>query len=117
MHSDKSLIDLYERMERMESRILSRLEESSKSKPQNPEPPLEYYNVKKAGEYLQLSPATIYTKVSRRELPRINGTHKLLFKKSDLDDYLNSARKKTIVELQEEAINDLSKVNRNGGQL
>ncbi len=58
-----------------------------------------------AANFLDLSKATIYSKVSRRELPVMKRGKRLYFSKEELTKYLKEGRFKTIAELQQEATN------------
>lgn len=52
-----------------------------------------FLNVKETADYLNLAVPTIYSKVSRGELPFIKRGKKLYFSSSDLEDYLNQGRR------------------------
>lgn len=54
-----------------------------------PEKPI---GVKEAAEFLNLKPATVYTKVSNEQLPFIRRGGKLYFFKSTLSEYLNGSK-------------------------
>ncbi len=60
-------------------------------------------NVKEAAKFLDLTVPTIYSKVSRGELPSMKKAKRLYFSKKELTDFLKGGRKKTIEELQAEA--------------
>lgn len=60
-------------------------------------------SVGEAAEFLNLSSATVYTKVSRGELPFMKRSKRLYFSQSELMDYLKEGRKKTSNELEVEA--------------
>jgi len=63
----------------------------------------QFLTVEQTAEFLTLSVPTIYSKVSRRELPFMKRTKRLYFAKSDLEDYLKDGRVKTVREIEEEA--------------
>ena len=63
----------------------------------------ELFTVIKAAEFLNLSVATLYGKVCRKEIPVNKRGKRLYFYKAELADWIKSGRKKTIDELQEEA--------------
>lgn len=72
------------------------------SKP--PEKPSnDILRVSQAAKFLSLSVPTIYTKVSRGELPVMKRAHRLYFSREDLLDYLKVGRKKTNDEISKEA--------------
>jgi len=56
--------------------------------------------IDKLSEYLKISKATIYGKTSRNELPFIKKGKKLLFKKSEIDKWLETGRVLTDSELE-----------------
>lgn len=55
----------------------------------------EYMSVKQAAEYTNYAVDTLYTYAHKRVLESINKGNKLLFRKSDLDAWLN--KKKSVV--------------------
>ena len=67
------------------------------------EPVDQFLTVKETAKFLHLSVPTIYSKVSRRELPFIKRSKRLYFAKGDLEDYLKDGRVKTVREIEEEA--------------
>ena len=60
------------------------------------------FTIEEASEFLNLTKATLYSKVSRREIPVMKRGKKLYFSMSDLNAYLQKGRVKTLEELQEE---------------
>ena len=62
----------------------------------------ELLNIDEVSELLSLSKSTIYTKVSRRELPFIKQSKRLYFEKSEILSCLHSSRKPTLGELNED---------------
>lgn len=64
---------------------------------------------KEAGKLLHLSVPTIYTKVSRRELPCLKQNGRLYFIESELLNYLKLGRKETIAEIQRATLEGLKK--------
>lgn len=91
---------LLKKINNIESLLLMKAKESPKD---------DLINVKEACELLNLSVSTIYSKCSRKELPyhKPNGTKKLMFKRSELIEYLDSGRVQTEKEYLNEAIWDL----------
>lgn len=59
--------------------------------------------VKEASDFLSLSVPTIYSKVSRGELPVMKGSKRLYFSRIELMDYLRSRRKLTNTEVEANA--------------
>ena len=69
------------------------------------EPANELLTVPQAAKYLNLAVPTIYSLISRNEIPcnKPKGTKKVFFVKSDLIAWINSGRKQTISEIKEQA--------------
>ena len=71
--------------------------------------------VQQTAEFLNLSVPTIYSKVSKGELPVMKRSKRLYFSKKELIEYLKAGRKKTNSEIEAEA--DQYLVNKKGGKL
>jgi excisionase family DNA binding protein len=69
----------------------------NESKPSN-----QMFSLQEASNYLQLSPQTIYGFTSRRKIPFIKKGKKLYFKQIDLEQWLESGRKKSETEIENE---------------
>jgi excisionase family DNA binding protein len=67
----------------------------------------ELMNVQQVAEYLTLSVQTIYTLVHKMEIPNAKRGKRLYFKKSEIDDWISRSRRKTRVEIEQEASNYL----------
>ncbi|MCZ2130800.1 MAG: helix-turn-helix domain-containing protein [Bacteroidia bacterium] len=65
--------------------------------------------ISQAAKFLSLSTATLYSKVSRRELPVMKQNGRLYFMQSELLDYLKAGRKQTNAELAEQTLSKLRK--------
>ncbi|MGV3504716.1 MAG: helix-turn-helix domain-containing protein [Adhaeribacter sp.] len=63
----------------------------------------EVFNVSQAAAYLNLTVATLYTKVSRQEIPVNKRGKRLYFYKGELTQWIREGRQKTISEIQQEA--------------
>lgn len=63
----------------------------------------QFLTVDETAEFLNLSVPTIYSKVSRRELPYMKRGKRLYFARKDLETYLQGGRVKTVREIEEEA--------------
>ena len=72
----------------------------------------EWMNVKQIAEYLSLTVPTIYSKISRRELPYYKRGRRAYFKKKDIDDWILQARRKTVAEIEQEAIDTFKSMKR-----
>ena len=68
--------------------------------PEQPETPIY---LEEAAELLGIEKPTLYSKVSRREVPFHKRGNRLYFFKSELLDYIKEGRKKTTAEIEAEA--------------
>ena len=59
--------------------------------------------VQEAAQFLNLTVATIYSKVSRGELPVMKRSKRLYFSSTELMEYLKQGRKKSNAEIEQEA--------------
>ena len=71
-------------------------------------PKEQFLNVQETANFLKLSVPTIYSKVSKGELPVFKRSKRLYFTLSELTDYLKTGRKKTNAEIDLEANTYLS---------
>ena len=65
--------------------------------------PESLLTIEQAAEFLTLSKATIYSKVSRNELPFMKRDKRLYFSQAELMDYIKEGRHKTVSEMEQEA--------------
>lgn len=74
---------------------------------QEPETPQQekFITIEEASEFLHLSKATLYTKVSKGEIPVMKRSKRLYFSTTDLEKYIKSGRVKTNKEIDEDAQN------------
>lgn len=72
-----------------------------KQEPQ--ESPERLLSVQEASDFLMLSVATIYSKVSKGELPVMKRSKRLYFSSIELMQYLKDGRKKSNLEIDAEA--------------
>lgn len=66
------------------------------------EQPEKLLSIQEAADFLNLKVPTIYTKVSRGELPVMKRSNRLYFSQSELLEYLKTGRKKTNDEIAKE---------------
>jgi excisionase family DNA binding protein len=69
-------------------------------------------SIKDASKFLNLSVPTIYSKVSRNEIPYMKRGKRLYFSNKDLMDYLKAGRNKSIEEIEKEADEYLSNLKK-----
>jgi len=82
---------------------VSALKELLISKEQQTEQPEQFLTIQQAAEFLNLSVATIYSKVSKRELPVMKRSKRLYFSLTELTEYLKNGKKKSFAEIEAEA--------------
>lgn len=68
----------------------------------NEEEKPELIDIQEAAKLLQIAVPTLYNKVSKREVPHLKKGKRLLFHRSELLEYLNSGRRKTSADSDEE---------------
>ena len=71
--------------------------------------PERFLNIEEAADFLRLAIPTVYSKVSRGELPVMKQGKRLYFSRAELLDYLKAGRKKTNAEIEQDAESYLSK--------
>lgn len=85
--------------------------ETQISKRESQQPTDTLLTVPQAANFLSLSVPTIYTKVSKNELPFMKRGKRVYFTESELLDYLKKGRIKTNEEVNREAQNYISSNN------
>jgi excisionase family DNA binding protein len=60
-------------------------------------------NIEEAAEFLKVSVAALYTKVSRKEIPFSKPGKRLYFNKVDLKEWIRSGSRKTVTDLEQMA--------------
>jgi len=68
----------------------------------------KFLNIKEAAQFLNLTVPTIYSKVSKRELPCMKRGKRLYFSSTELMEYIKDGRKKSYAEIEQEAEKYLS---------
>jgi excisionase family DNA binding protein len=72
----------------------------------------KFLTIQEAGVFLNLSVPTIYSKVSKNELPYMKRSKRLYFSSSELLEYLKHGRKLSNAEIEQEAEAYLSKTKK-----
>ena len=85
------------------------LKKSNESQPEAD----QLLTVQQAAEFLTLAVPTIYSMISRNELPVMKRSKRCYFSKVDLINYLKVGRKKTNTEIENEADTYLQKKHKN----
>lgn len=74
----------------------------------------EFLTLEAAAEYLSLSKSAIYKLTSKKEIPFYNpGGKKLFFKRTELNEWINSSKVKSAFEVEQELDSYLSRTNKN----
>ena len=73
-----------------------------------------FLTVEEAAKFLRLSKATVYSLISKQELPVIKRSKRCYFSKIELINYLKQGRKKTLIELSNEALSYLNDKKKRG---
>tara|TARA_Y100000385_G_C12724810_1_gene480213 strand:- start:105 stop:446 length:342 start_codon:yes stop_codon:yes gene_type:complete len=73
------------------------------------ETPEQFITIQEAAQFLKLTVPTLYSKVSRRELPVMKRGNRLYFSKYELIDYLKQGRKKSNFEIEQAAQNHINR--------
>lgn len=76
------------------------------------EPQDKLLTIQEAAEFLSLSVPTLYSKVSKSELPVMKRSKRLYFSQQELFSYLKEGRQKTNAEIEAEAEGYLTKKRR-----
>jgi excisionase family DNA binding protein len=79
--------------------------------------PEQLLTVQEAAEFLNLTVPTIYSKVSKGELPVMKRSKRLYFSSTELLAYLKEGRKKSNAEIEAEASDYLLNAKKKGGKL
>lgn len=96
---------LESRLDSIENLILSLKQPTAVEPSKHPE---QLLTVQEAAQFLNLTVATIYSKVSKGELPVMKRSKRLYFSSTELMEYLKEGRKKSNAEIEQEAESYLS---------
>lgn len=69
--------------------------------------PATFLNAKQAAEFLQLSINTVYSKTSKKEIPHIKRGKKLVFKRADLEEWLNEGKNATKAQIAKKGLESI----------
>jgi len=108
-----SPIDPETLISRISESITANILNAVKNQQEPQESPERLLTVQEAAEFLNLSVATIYSKVSKNELPVMKRSKRLYFSSKELMQYLKDGRKKSSAEIEAEAE---SYLNKKGGK-
>ncbi|MCZ2128687.1 MAG: helix-turn-helix domain-containing protein [Bacteroidia bacterium] len=65
--------------------------------------PEQLLTIQEAAEFLSLTVPTMYSKVSKREIPCMKRSKRLYFSRTELLEYIKDGRKKSNAEIEQEA--------------
>lgn len=78
--------------------------------------PEQFLSIQEASAFLNLTVPTLYSKVSKGELPVMKRSKRLYFSRTELMDYLKKGRKRSNSEIEAEAVEYLNKKRLNNGK-
>lgn len=90
------------RLSSIENLILD-LKHHPKEEQQTTTPPEQLLTIQEAAQFLRLTVPTIYSKVSRGEIPVMKKSKRLYFSRTELLEYVKEGRKKSNAEIEQEA--------------
>ena len=96
----------------IQSSVRKVLKESQAQTVKPTEQPEQLLTIQEAAEFLSLSVPTMYSKVSKGELPVMKRSKRLYFSKAELMEYVKAGRKKSNAEIEQEAEAYLSKTKK-----
>lgn len=96
MPSNTAILNEVKKLQATQAEILKILKKNSEDEDEN-------FDVAGASHYLKMKTATIYAKVSSKELPHFKIGKRLVFSRKDLDAYCLQRRRSSDFELQMKA--------------
>lgn len=94
-------LEIETRLSNIENLILDLKHQPLKVEPTTP--PEQLLTIQEAAEFLNLSVPTMYSKVSKNELPVMKRSKRLYFSRTELMNYIKEGRKKSNAEIEAEA--------------
>lgn len=95
---------LFEKVERIEELLQGLQPQDAKEN--------ELLTIQEAAEFLKVTTAALYTKVSRQEIPVSKPGKRLYFNRTDLKKWIIASRKKTVEEIRKEAEDRMKMLNK-----
>jgi excisionase family DNA binding protein len=71
----------------------------------------DYLSLEQAAEFICRSKSTVYGMVTRGEIPNIKKGKRLLFKRTDLEEWINKGARKTFAQQVEDAERAMIEIN------
>ena len=84
-------------------RVTANILKAVQNKNPKTEQPEQFLTIQEAAQFLNLTVPTIYSKVSKGELPVMKRSKRLYFSNKELLEYLKCGRKKSNTEIEQEA--------------
>ena len=98
-----SPIDPEELISSISERVTANILKAVRNEQPPTEQPEQLLTVLEAAEFLSLTVPTIYSKVSKGELPVMKRSKRLYFSRTELLEYIKDGRKKSNAEIEQEA--------------
>lgn len=93
----QAVTTLIKEISELKSLVIERQDQEPIDQPEQP------LTIQQAAEFLSLSVATLYNKVSKNEIPVMKQGKRLYFSRTELFEYLKEGRIKTVSEIEAEA--------------
>ena len=93
----QAVIQLFIKLEKIEELLLEKREQETNEQSET------FLNIQEAAKFLNLTVPTVYSKVSKRELPCMKRGKKLYFSSLSLTQYIKEGRKKSNDEIEADA--------------
>lgn len=87
----------------IQSSVRKVLKETPPKTVEHTDQPERLLTIQEAAEFLSLTVPTMYSKVSKGELPVMKRSKRLYFSRTELVEYLKQGRRKTSAEIEKEA--------------
>lgn len=98
-----SPIDPEKLINSISERVTANILKAVRSEQPTTDQPEQFLTIQEAAEFLSLTVPTMYSKVSKGELPVMKRSKRLYFSRTELLDYLKDGRKKSNAEIEQEA--------------
>jgi len=97
---DKIILTTQNELENLIQNCFRKAMSEQAGKPETPK--TDFLNLKEAAKYLNLANQTIYGLTSKNEIPFLKRGKKLYFKKTELENWINEGKRKSITEIKKE---------------
>ena len=98
-----SPIDPEKLISSISERVTANILKAVRNEQPTTEHPEQLLTIQEAAEFLSLTVPTMYSKVSKREIPCMKRSKRLYFSRTELLEYLKDGRKKSNAEIEAEA--------------